>query len=107
MYFISRNVCYYVHRRYPSVPENGPRIPRVPSKSPNHSEREQVVCQVLQVRILATTSPILWTGGIKKDGISVDLTKIKAVTKWKFQLRLRRWEFSRISGLSKICTRLH
>ena len=44
-----------VHRRHPHILKNKPRTPKAPSQSPNYLKGEQVVCQILQVRILATT----------------------------------------------------
>ena len=65
-----RHVCDRVHRRHPDILENGPRTPRAPSKSPNYLKGEQVVCQILQIRILAMTGFVFGTRSVQRQNFS-------------------------------------
>ena len=50
-----RLVCDRVHRRHLDILKNETRTLGAPLQSLNYPKVEQVVCQILQVRILAKT----------------------------------------------------
>ena len=62
-----RHVCDRVHRRHPDILENGPKTPRAPLKSLNYLKGEQVVCRILQMRILATTGFVFGTRSVQRQ----------------------------------------
>ena len=78
---MSGHVCHRVYGRQPSVLKDGSRTLTKASSSPNNFEREQIVRQILKCEFWL--QKVSFFGHVvSKEGISVDPTKIDAVTKW-------------------------